>query len=67
MDRVAWQAADHGVTKSWTIFVCLLILFWASKVALVVKNLPASAGDVRDVGSIPGLERSPGGGHGILF
>ena len=34
---------------------------------LVVKNLPASAGDVRDVGSIPGLERSPGGGHGILF
>ena len=32
--------------------------------ALVVKNLPASAGDIRDVGSIPGLERSPGGGHG---
>ena len=32
--------------------------------ALVVKNLPASAGDIRDVGSIPGLRRSPGGGHG---
>ena len=32
--------------------------------ALVVKNLPASAGDVRDPGSFPGLERSPGGGHG---
>ena len=29
-------------------------------VALVVKNLPASAGDVRDMGSIPGSERSPG-------
>ena len=33
-------------------------------VALVVKNLPASAGGVRDGGSIPGLGRSPGGGHG---
>ena len=32
--------------------------------ALAVKNLPASAGDIRDVGSIPGLERSPGGGYG---
>jgi len=28
---------------------------------LVVKNLPANAGDLRDVGSIPGLGRSPGG------
>ena len=35
--------------------------------ALAVKNLPASTGDIRDVGSIPGLERSPGGGHGSLF
>ena len=31
---------------------------------LVVKNLPANAGDIRDVGSIPGSGRSPGGGHG---
>ena len=30
----------------------------------VVKNPPANAGDTGDVGSIPGLERSPGGGHG---
>ena len=30
----------------------------------MVKNLSASAGDLRDVGSIPGLGRSPGGGHG---
>ena len=36
----------------------------ASQVALVVKNLPANAGDIRDSGSIPGLGRSPGGGHG---
>ena len=31
--------------------------------ALVVKNMPATEGDVRDVGSIPGLGRSPGEGH----
>ena len=30
----------------------------------MVKNLSANAGDIRDVGLIPGLERSPGGGHG---
>ena len=37
---------------------------WASQVGLVVKNLPANAGDIRDVGSIPGLERSPRVGNG---
>ena len=31
---------------------------------LVVKNLPANAGGISDLGSIPGLGRSPGGGHG---
>ena len=31
---------------------------------LLVKNPSANAGDVRDAGSIPGLGRSPGGGHG---
>ena len=36
----------------------------ASQAALVVKNLLAKAGDLRDMGSIPGLGRSPGGGHG---
>ena len=30
----------------------------------MVKNLPANAGDMRDVGLIPGSGRSPGGGHG---
>ena len=34
-----------------------------SQVALVVKRPSASAGDVRDMGSIPGLGRFPGGGH----
>ena len=32
--------------------------------ALVVKNPPANAGDLRDIGLIPGTGRSPGGGHG---
>ena len=31
---------------------------------LVVKNLPASAGDTGDAGSVPGLGRSPGEGNG---
>ena len=37
---------------------------WPSQVALAVKNLSANAGDIRNTGSIPVLERSPGGGHG---
>ena len=35
--------------------------------ALVVKNLPANAGDVRDAGSIPDSGRFPGEGHGNLL
>ena len=35
-----------------------------TEVALVVKNLPANVGDIRDTGSIPGSGRSPGGGRG---
>ena len=37
---------------------------WASQVALVVKNPPANSRDARDMGSIPGLGRCPGGGNG---
>ena len=42
----------------------IYIHIWASQVLLVVKNPPASSRDVRDVGSIPGSGRSPGGGLG---
>ena len=42
----------------------MVTTFWASQLALVVKNPPPNAGDVRDTGSIPGSERSPGGGNG---
>ena len=40
------------------------IPFQGASVALLVKNLPTSAGDVRPLGSIPGSGRSPGGWHG---
>ena len=48
------------------VFQCLVIflsltVYWASQVVLVVKNLPANAGDIRDTGLILGWERSPGG------
>ena len=33
----------------------------------MVKNLPANAGDIRDLGLIPGSVRSPRGGHGNLL
>ena len=46
--------------------ICTLVI-WVSQVALVVKNLPVNAGDIRDLGSIPGLGRSPGGGHSNLL
>ena len=36
----------------------------ASQVELGAKNLSANAGDTGDPGSISGLGRSPGGGHG---
>ena len=42
-------------------------ILWASQVVLVVRNLSAKAGDMRNAGLIPGSGRSPGGGHGIPF
>ena len=45
-------------------FMSLLPVAGAFQVALVVKNLPANAGDVREISSILGLGRYPGGGHG---
>ena len=42
----------------------LYIKLWASQVVLVVRNLPANVGDIRDKDLILGLGKSPGGGHG---
>ena len=41
-----------------------MLQYQASQVALVVKNPPAKAEDIRNVGLIPGSGRSAGGGHG---
>ena len=41
-----------------------LIGLLACPLALVVKNTPANARDIREVGLIPGSGRSPGGGYG---
>ena len=38
--------------------------FKAFQVAVVIKNLSANAGEIREAGSIPGSGQSPGGGHG---
>ena len=43
--------------------VHLLYDLGASQVGLVIKNLPANAGGIRDMSLITGLGRSPGGGH----
>ena len=45
------------------IYICVCMYIWASQAVLVVKNLPASAGDERDRDLIPRSWRSPGGGH----
>ena len=37
---------------------------WGFPGGTVVKNMPANAGDTRDMGSMPGSGRSPGGGNG---
>ena len=64
MDREAWHAVVHGIAKSRTRLSGWAELNWTGGflVALVVRHLPAR--DVRDVSSILGSGRCPGGGHG---
>ena len=58
----------HGVAKSWTRLSDFHFHFHSHslgfQVALVAKSPPSNTGEEGDVGSIPGLGRSPGGGHG---
>ena len=42
-------------------------IYMASQVELVVNILPANTGDIRDLGSIPELERYPGEGNDTLL
>ena len=65
MDRGAWWAIVHRFGENQTRLKRLSSSnSRASQVVLVVKNLPANAGDVRDMGLILDYGRSPGGGHG---
>ena len=61
------QNTDEGV-KQWDFYLLVMGMYngtatLASQVRLVVKNLLANAGDIRDSGSIPGSGRSPEEGH----
>ena len=51
---------SHRVGHDCSDLAAAAVKLWASEVALVVKTPPANTGDIRDVDSIPGSERSPG-------
>ena len=58
------QLKQFPMALSLSRHLAFLLALWASQVALVVKDTLVNAGDIRNTGSIPGLGRSPGGGHG---
>ena len=60
--REGWSA--YFSSKSRPLSYQLAVGLRASQVALVVKNLPANAGDIRDVVWLSRSGRSPGGGNG---
>ena len=68
--RLSFSEKVTSLFKSLSSILCLswysgkAYKLWASQGELLVKNLPANAGDARDMGSIPGSGRSLGGGHG---
>ena len=59
-----YSLVSYWLYSFWQLFTHCKPWFPLSQVALVVKNLPANAGDKRDVGSISELERCPRGGYG---
>ena len=61
---MVYSPLQEGFLSEYSIFIGFI---WASQVTLVVKNPPANAGGTRDLGLIPGSERSPGGGSGNLL
>ena len=65
MDREDWRAAVHGVAKSWTRLSNWTELNYMSGLPkwLSSKEYPCNAGDTGDMGLIPGLGRSIGGGN----
>ena len=63
--KIPTQHKEWSCSLWWDIYGFIAIL--AFQVVLVVKNPPANAEDVGDVGSVPRLGRSPGGRHGNPF
>ena len=59
-----WASKAHGLNNFKKCYIGVWLTVVASQVALVVKNLPARAGDIRDLGSILRLGRSSGRGNG---
>ena len=57
-------AVACSVIRCWVWRLQQHLFDWASQVALVVKKLPANAGDIGEAGLIPGSGRTPGGGPG---
>ena len=53
-----------SLRSNFLLWAILSLSIQGFQVVPVVKNTSANAGDVRDTGSVPGLGRSPGGGHG---
>ena len=64
MDREAWRAAIHGVEKSRTRLSDELSQFWGFPGSSAGKESTCNSGDL---GSIPGLGRSPGEGKGYTL
>ena len=62
--KEAWVASSAGLQGKVSVQGIAVHTFPSDFQGGVIKNLPANAGEVRDVGSIPGLGRSPGRGLG---
>ena len=54
-----WTVYTHLREEQNTPLSYIAVIYWASQVTIVVKNLPANEGDAIDVGLIPGLGRFP--------
>ena len=65
--RTPWTIQSVGLQRvrhDWVTHFHFHTDSWALQMVLEVKNLPANARDIRDGSSVPGLVRSPVGGHG---
>ena len=61
---LATQLQSSNILKSQSVENAMHLLLCLNPSGTMINNLPANAGDTRDVGSIPGWGRSPGVGNG---